>query len=161
MDSIARLLLFAVRELRPAERLSAGASRITAAAVLSAAAAVVLTIAMACVIAAGWIALIPIVGPALAALYSAFGLLVVAALLWLLARNRIKRESPEPAHERPHGGLHNGLQTGLNALLGDGGLDDVKRLWGDHKVPILLAALIAGMTVAGATQEPEHRSDRR
>ena len=157
MESIVRLLLFAVSELRPAERLSAGASRITAAAVLSAAAVVVLTIAMACVIAAGWIALIPIVGPALAALYSAFGLLVVAAVLWLLARNRIKRESPEAAREGPRGGL----QNGLNALLGDNGLDDVKRLWGDHKVPILLAALIAGMTIAGATQEPDHKRDRR
>ena len=156
MESIARLLLFAVRELRPAERLSAGASRITAAAVLSAAAVVVLTIAMACMIAAAWIAMIPIVGSALAALYSAFGLLVVAAVLWLLARNRIKRESPEPAQHGPHGDLHNGL----NALLGDNGLDDVKRLWGDHRVPILLAALIAGMTVAGATQEPEPRRRR-
>ena len=151
MEAIARLLLFAVSELRPAERLSAGASRITAAAVLSAAAAVVLTIALACVVAAGWIALIPVVGPALAALCSAFALMVVAAILWLLARNRINRES----QQRPRDSAHNGL-NGLSALLGDVGLDDVKHLWEEHKIPILLAALIAGMTIGGHNED-SHR----
>jgi hypothetical protein len=151
MDAIARLLLFAVSELRPAERLSAGASRITTAAVLSAAAAVVLTIALACLVAAGWIALIPVVGPALAALCSAFALLVVASALWLLARLRIGRESEPNTHK----GRHGSPLDGLGALLGDAGLDDVKRLWADHKIPILLAALIVGMTMGGHTREPD------
>ncbi len=155
MEAIAKLLFFALSELRPAERLSAGASRITNAAVLSAAAVVVMTIAMGCVVAAAWIALIPVVGSALAALISAFALLVVAGILWLMARNQIKRENPPSSHDASQDPLRSGLQEGLSALFGGegAGLDEVKRLFGEHKIPILLAAVVLGMALGGSNTD--------
>jgi hypothetical protein len=158
MESIARLALFALTELRPAERLSAGASRITAAAALSAAAVLVLTAAFACLVAAGWIALIPIIGPAGAAASAAGALVVVAAILWLLARSR--GHEHEHAHEEhPAVGTASlvGLQKGLSGL-GNDALQEVQRLWGDNKTPVLLSALVAGMAMGGKPANGAHHN---
>jgi hypothetical protein len=153
MESVARLLLIALSELRPAERLSAGASRITAAAVFSAAAAVALTAALACLVAAGWIALIPIVGPAGAALIAAVGLAIVAGILWFLARSRYPHEHQEHAHTNGQSHMHHFVQS----VLGENGMDEVKRLWAENKMPVLLAALVAGMSMGGTERGHEER----
>lgn len=158
MENLFRLALFALSEFRPAERFSAGASRITAAAVFSAAAVVLLVSAFVCLIAAAWIALIPIVGPALAALSAAAGLAVVAAVLWALAKSRFShdddddRRKPDPLA---------GLTNALHGPAAEGLAQEARRLWGENKIPMLLAAVVAGMALGGRDEDDRAESHRR
>jgi hypothetical protein len=151
MDRIARLLLFALTELRPAQRLSAGASRITAAAVYSAAAVAATAAALICLIAAGWITLIPLIGHAGAAVCAALGLFVVAAVLWVLARNRIGLEA-ETVDVPPPDPVLPGLAAGVQAAAEQIG-PEVRRLFAENKLPIILAAVVAGMALASDRDE--------
>ena len=142
MEGMIRLVLLALSVLRPAERLSAGASRITTAAMLTAAAVVVLVIGCGCLIAAAWIALIPVVGAVSAALIAGAIFFLLAAILWLLARARIAD------HGDHHKADHDPLEA-ITELLGNGHGGDLKRLLGENKLPILLAALVLGLTLGG------------
>jgi hypothetical protein len=140
MEGIVRLLLLALSVLRPAERLSAGASRITTAAMFTVAAVVCLAVGSGCLIAAAWIALIPLVGAVSAALIAGACFFLLAAILWLLARARIADDHPKTPDHDP-------LEAIAALLDGRGG--DLKRILGEHKMPILLAALVLGLTMGG------------
>jgi hypothetical protein len=127
MESMVRLLLLGLSVLRPAERFSAGASRFTTTALFTAA----------------WIALIPLVGAVSAALIAGACFFILAAILWLMARARITEDHDREKH------AHDPLEA-ISELLGSGQGADLKKLLGEHKLPIILAAIVAGLMLGGS-----------
>ena len=143
MESMVRLLLLGLSVLRPAERLSAGASRFTTTALFTVAAVLAFVIGVACLITAAWIALIPLVGAVSAALIAGACFFILAAILWLMARARITEDHDHEKH------AHDPLEA-ISELLGSGQGADLKRLLGENKLPIILAAIVAGLMLGGS-----------
>ena len=137
METILRLLLLFLSEARPGERLSAGASRMTAAAVFSVAAILTLTAAIACAVAALWIWLGPLIGGPGAALASAGALLIVAGIFAALSRARVRE---------------NGQKHAPEAAVTPEILAEAQRIFADNKLAVLLAAIIAGMALGGSSR---------
>ncbi len=144
MEGMLRLALLALNVLRPAERLSAGASRITTTALFTVGAVMALVIGFGCLITAAWIALVPLVGAVSAALIAGACFFILSAIMWLMARARITEGRD---HEKKAD--HDPLEA-IADLLGNGPDSDLKRLLGENKLPILLAALVAGLTLGGS-----------
>jgi hypothetical protein len=128
MDKLLKIALLAFTEMRVAQR----AKGFSAAAVCAAIAFFTALGALACAIAALWIFLAPQVGPAAAALWSAFVLLLITAALGFAAKMS----------------MNGGQQSGRDGT-GLGGLDDIvgelRRGMSNNKLSVLLAALIAGL----------------
>src|SRR4051812_23204366 len=125
MDKLLKLAVLAFTENRLAQR----AKGFSAAAACAAFAFFTALGAIACAIAALWIFLAPQVGPAGAALWSAFVLLLITGALGLAAKMSM-----------------NGHHDGHRSAAGLNGLEDVaaelRRGMSNNKVSVLIAALI-------------------
>ena len=142
MENIAKLLLLALTAFKPMERLGANAGRMTTAALCAFVAAVALVAGLGCLTASFWIALAPYTGQAGAALCAALALGVVAIVLWLIARHNYERD------RRPADPLED--LGAIGGLFNDDMQSELKRLFGENKVPLIIAALVAGLALGGS-----------
>lgn len=131
MDDLLKLGLMFLTETRAGQRGSSNAGRMTTGALYTGMAVVAVTAGIACGVAALWIYLIPVIGPAGAALSAAGVFLITGGALMLIARNLFRPSPDEDMLEREP------LADELVGLLRDG----VER----HKGASLLAALVAGL----------------
>jgi hypothetical protein len=140
MDELLKLGLMFLTESRGGQRGGASAGRVTTAALCMGLAIVAITAGVACGIAALWIYLIPIIGPAGAALSAAAVFLITGGVLMLVARNLFRtppRAAIEDADAEP-------LAEELLGVLREG----IER----HKGASLLAALVAGLAAGSANR---------
>jgi hypothetical protein len=136
MGNLIKLATWALIEFGKAGDVRPGATRVAAVALCAGLAALSLLAALGCAAAALWIGLLPVLGAVGAPLVVAAGLaasaLSLAASAWLVMRDRRPRAEP----------------TMMPDLVPPELASEATRLFREHKGAVLLAALVAGMTVA-------------
>ncbi len=132
MDKIVKIALMVLSHRNSGGE--SGAARITAGALCTGAAIISMTVGIACLLAALWIYLIPIVGSAEAALIVGAVLLVSSGILMLIAHRQFTPAEYDPKAPR-------------ESALGEDLMEDLRETFEDNKLLTLMAALVAGLVL--------------